>query len=186
MNNFCDRAKGRIIKSCPLNQDLQGTAVALMRELRLEHIEAQLTRQGFVPFPRNKLEVSVQIDETTDKPRARHAVYVNTLTSNPGLAPKILPASRCNIGDLLARSLVVHTRFNSRDEPLCHHAASGTEKVNGDKLGKVPFKPAKVDLDLCTAGILDPPIRQGYLGKAASLLGNLAVFSVPGCLSSCQ
>src|SRR5439155_13129485 len=42
MNDFCDRTKRRIVQCNTIEQHFEGAFVADMRELRLEHIEAQL------------------------------------------------------------------------------------------------------------------------------------------------
>src|SRR5213595_97819 len=130
-----------------------------MRKLRFEHIEAQLTRQRFVSFRGDKLEAGTWINEATDKPRACHAVYINAFTGDPGLALQICPRSRQRLVDLLACSLFMHTRLNSRDEPIRCLASLGAEKVNGYNLGKTAFKLRKFDLDLCSAAILDLTFR---------------------------
>src|SRR5437899_9267226 len=147
-----------------------------MCELCLEHIEAQLIGQWLISFWRNKLEAGARIDETTDKPRARHAINVNSLAGNPSFPLKILSASDCGAHDSFAQSLVTHTCFNSRNESLRCLAARRSEKVDGNKLSKAPFKPGKIDLALCTARLLNLPVRQRHLGKAASLIGDLVIF----------
>src|SRR6202008_435756 len=42
MYDFCYWSKGGIIHCCALDQNFQSAVVALVREFRLEHIEAQL------------------------------------------------------------------------------------------------------------------------------------------------
>src|SRR5437016_1186074 len=153
-----------------------------MCELCLEHIEAQLIGQWLISFWRNKLEAGARIDEATDEPCARHAINVNSLAGNPSFPLKILSARDCGAHDLFAQSLVTHTCFNSRNESLRCLAARRSEKVDGNKLSKAPFKPGKIDLALCTARLLNLPVRQRHLGKAASLLGDLVIFRAAGRL----
>src|SRR5439155_17197454 len=178
VNYFCDRPNGRIIDSCPLNQNFQSAAVTLMCELCLEHIEAQLIGQWLISFWRNKLEAGARIDEATDEPCARHPVDVDAFASNPGLALQILAASCPNIADLLARSLIMHARFSPGDEPHRRLAARRAEKINGDNFGKAPFQASHVDLNLGAATTLDLFIGHGNLGKATSFISNLPIFSL--------
>src|ERR1043166_803350 len=102
MNNFRNSVGGWIINSGPFDQNLQSATVTLMRELRIEHVEAKFVRQHFVSLCRNELEFCIAIDEATDKPPARHAIYVNALAGNPSLALQILAASCRGLHCLLA------------------------------------------------------------------------------------
>src|ERR1700756_3508770 len=107
---------------------------------------------------------------------------MNTFPSDPCLSLQIFAARSRSNGDLLACSLFMHTRLNTRYEPFCCLAARGTKKINSDNFGKTPFKSGKIDLALCTAIIFDLSFRQGNLSKATSLLGKFTVFSTPRCL----
>src|SRR5215470_527652 len=175
VDNLGDWAKTRIIESGPFDQNFQRAAIAFMGVLRLEHIEPQLTGQWLVSLCRNELELCIRINKATDKPRACHAIYMDAFTGNPDLPLQILSARPRNCADLFACSLFMHACFNSRDEPLCRLAAGRTKKIDGDNVGKTPFKPGKVDLNLCTATIFRLTFRQRKLGKATSFLCNLGV-----------
>jgi hypothetical protein len=107
---------------------------------------------------------------------------VNAFANNPGLALKVLSARDRSGHDLLTQSLVTHAPCNSGNETLCCLTARRAEKIDGNNFRKTPLKPGKIDLQLCTAHLLDWPVRQRHLGKAASLLGDLVIFGTAGRL----
>src|SRR4029077_5962864 len=121
----------------------------------------------------------IRIDKATDQPRACHAIYMDAFTGYPGLPLQVLFARPRNCGDLFACSLFMHTCINPRDEPPCRLAAGCAEKIDGDNVGKTPFKPGKVDLNLCTPAILGLTFRQRKLGKATRFFCNLAIIGSP-------
>src|ERR687897_3771298 len=83
---------------------------------------------------------------------------------------------------LLAHFFVTHPGFNSRNEPFRCLPARGAIKVDGDNVGKAPFKPGKIGLYLCTTAVFGLPFRQRDFAKATCLLCNLAIVSSPSIL----
>ena len=65
----------------------------------------------------------------------------------------------------------MNTCLNSRDEPVHYLAASATEKINGDDLGKTPLKLGKIGLDLRRAIVLGLAFRCRNLSEPASFDG---------------
>src|SRR6266545_300227 len=84
VNDLRDGAQRRVLRCDAIEQHLEGALVALMCELGLEHVEAQLTFGGAIALAGNELEARVRVDETADQPCARNAVNVHALPRDPG------------------------------------------------------------------------------------------------------
>ena len=78
-----------------LEQHLEGAAVALVRELGLEHVEADLARLRRVALARHELEARLGVDEAADQPGRGDAVDVDALRASPtsALADRATPSS---------------------------------------------------------------------------------------------
>src|SRR5207237_7595885 len=70
-------------------QHLERAELALVRELAVEHVEAQLAWLVAVLARRHELELRLGIDEAPDEPGASHAVDVDAGTSYPGGVERI-------------------------------------------------------------------------------------------------
>src|SRR5262245_16812492 len=86
MHDLADRREGRLVETASQQQHLERAAVALVRELRLEHIEAQLTPTGFIPFRRHELERGVRIDEAPNQPSRADAIHMDLAPRDPDMA----------------------------------------------------------------------------------------------------
>src|SRR5439155_10583636 len=90
MDDRCDRAKRRVVEAQASEQHLERAEVTFMRELGLEHVEAQLAGLRPIASGRHELESCPGVDETPEQPSARDAVDVNSLARDPG-APTEVP-----------------------------------------------------------------------------------------------
>src|SRR6059036_2987508 len=71
MHDLGDRPERGIREAEPLDENLEGAAVALMRVFRFEHVEAHLTCLRLISLACDELEACVRIDESADEPGAR-------------------------------------------------------------------------------------------------------------------
>ena len=71
-------------RPCPGEQHLEGAAVALVGELGLEHVEAQLAGLGLVALRGDELEARLRVDEAPDQPGRADAVDVHPAPRHPG------------------------------------------------------------------------------------------------------
>src|SRR5690348_14187680 len=71
MDHLRERIDSRLVQGEPFHENLERAEIALVRELRLEHVEAKLTGFGHVTLRRNELERRFRIDEPLHEPRAR-------------------------------------------------------------------------------------------------------------------
>src|SRR5207247_3267616 len=79
----------RIVYREPGEQDLEGAEIALVRELGLEHVEAELAALGTVSLARYEFEPRVRVDNAPDQPGARHPTAVDALPPPPRPAPTV-------------------------------------------------------------------------------------------------
>ena len=70
-------------------QDLEGAEIALVRELGLEHVEAELAVLGTVSLARYEFEPRLRVNDAPDQPGARHPIDVDALPSDPRTTTKI-------------------------------------------------------------------------------------------------
>src|SRR5262245_17068449 len=84
MDDFRDGAQRRVLQRAPLHQHLERAFVALVRELGLEPVEAQLAFVGAVALAGNEFEVRLRVDETPYQPSAGDAIDVYALPRDPG------------------------------------------------------------------------------------------------------
>src|SRR5215510_9259574 len=84
MDDFRDGAQRRVLQRAPLQQHFERAFVALVRELGLEHVEAQLAFVGAIALAGYEFEVRLGIDETPYQPSAGDAIDVYALSRDPG------------------------------------------------------------------------------------------------------
>src|SRR5919204_1760738 len=70
MHDFRDLRECRILEVKSAQQRLESAAIALVRVLRVEHVEPELTRFRLVALWSDELEAPLWINETPDEPRA--------------------------------------------------------------------------------------------------------------------
>src|SRR5919197_2706409 len=80
MNNFRDLRERRILELKSAQQRFEGAAIALVRVLRLEHVEPELTRFRLVSLWRDELEVRLWIDEPANVPSVCNAGHKDSFT----------------------------------------------------------------------------------------------------------
>ena len=124
----CERG---IVAPDAREQHLEGAAVALVRELALEHVEAHLARLRLVAVARHELEARAGIDEAADQPRRRDAIDLHALARHPHATLAVRrradgSASCCRpcISFLFQRGL------EARDQPLGRRARLGAEEID--------------------------------------------------------
>src|SRR6202022_5008434 len=84
VNDLGDRAQGGVLEASALQQHFERALVAFVGELRLEHVEAQLTFMRTVTLARYELEMRFGIDQTAAQPGAGDPICVNALACDPG------------------------------------------------------------------------------------------------------
>src|SRR5262249_48911725 len=74
VDDLCDRPEGGILEAEAPEQHLERAPTPIVRELRLEHVEAQLAPLRAVATRGDEFEPRFVIHEATDEPRARDPV----------------------------------------------------------------------------------------------------------------
>src|SRR5499433_69667 len=88
MDDLRDGAQRRVLQRAPLQQHFERAFVALVGELGLEHVEAQLAFAGAIPLAGYEFEVRFRIDETPYQPSAGDAIDIYALSRDPGPVAK--------------------------------------------------------------------------------------------------
>src|SRR3954462_9410325 len=83
VNDFGDLQQRGIIELKPGKKRLEGAAVALVRVLCLEHVEAELARLGPIAFRRDELQARLRIDESANEPRTGDPVHKDSFARDP-------------------------------------------------------------------------------------------------------
>src|SRR5260370_6290969 len=83
VNDFRDRPQPTGVGRQASDKNLECAAIALVRELGIEHVESDLALFRAIAARRNELEFRVGVDEALDKPRASHPIDMNPLASDP-------------------------------------------------------------------------------------------------------
>src|SRR5205823_3046567 len=79
VDDLRDGTHCRIVYREPGAQDLEGAEIALVRELGLEHVEAELARLGTISLARYEFEPRVRVDDAPNQPGARDPIDVDAL-----------------------------------------------------------------------------------------------------------
>src|SRR5215467_642953 len=103
MDDFRDGAQRRVLQRGALHQHLERAFVALVRELGLEHVEAQLAFVGAIALAGYEFEVRLGIDETPDQPSAGDAIDVYALSRDPSPVAQRPKRARSGIGRRFVR-----------------------------------------------------------------------------------
>ena len=94
VNDLGDRMEPRITQREAGEEHLERAAVALVRKLRVEHVEPELAWPGAVVLANDELEPRVRVDEPADEPAARHPVNVDALPGDPRSAAATVDTRR--------------------------------------------------------------------------------------------
>src|SRR5216684_4044816 len=81
--DFRDRPQRADIWYQVRDKNLERAAIALVRELGIEHVESYLALFGAIAARRHEPEFPVGVDEALDEPCASHPIYMNPLASDP-------------------------------------------------------------------------------------------------------
>src|SRR6266545_607580 len=111
VDDLRDGAERRLIEPEALDQHLERAEVALVGELRLEHVEAQLALLRLVSLRRHELEARLRVDELPDEPSARHPIDLDPGPRDPRSAPVLLRPERC-LRCLLRLHAGLHARLH--------------------------------------------------------------------------
>src|SRR5258706_2968942 len=84
VDDLRDRTQGRVGELEALQEDLERADLALVGELAVEHVEAQLAGLVAILARRDELELRLRVDEAPDQPAARHAIDVDSAPAHPG------------------------------------------------------------------------------------------------------
>src|SRR5439155_2937346 len=93
VDDLGDGTHCRIVYRDPGAQDLEGAEIALVRELGLEHVEAELARLGTISLASDEFEPRVRVDDAPNQPGARDPIDVDALPSDPPTTTKLLHPS---------------------------------------------------------------------------------------------
>src|SRR5258708_18698789 len=128
VHDLGDGAQRRIGELEVREQDLERTELALVRELAVEHVEAQLARLVAIVARRDELELRLRIDEAPDEPRARHPIAVDAGACHPDRSARLLGGPReSGFGFFLA---LAELFFHVLHEPLYARAAPRLAEVD--------------------------------------------------------
>jgi hypothetical protein len=142
VDDLCDRAKRRIGQARMVDQDLEGAAVALVRELALEHVEAQLARSGRITLARHELETRAAVDEAPYQPGRGDAVDLHALARHPGAVRESCPGGYARLAVGHGGILLFERGLEARDEALDRLASLGAEEIDGNDRIELLAQPA--------------------------------------------
>jgi len=86
MDQLGDGRECGVAQAEALQHYLEAAAVALVGELGLEHVEAQLSRHRRVGLAGDEFELGLGVDEPPDQPGAGDAIDVDALARDPAPA----------------------------------------------------------------------------------------------------
>src|SRR6266540_6428257 len=112
------------------------SSLAFVRELRLEHVEAQLALLGLVALRRHELEARLRVDELADEPGARHPVHLDPGARDPRASTVLRDIQR-----RLRRLTSLdgpHPYLHSGQQALDDLAPGCSEEVDRRELGRAP------------------------------------------------
>src|SRR5215467_10911929 len=138
VNDLGDGAQRRILGRDAIEQHLEGALVALMCELGLEHVEAQLAFDRAIALAGNELEARIRVDETTDQPRAPDTVNVYTLPRHPCSIAQRRKRAGLRIDVLVPHPghILAQPNLQFRERAFGAFAANRTKEVDLDNLGE--------------------------------------------------
>src|SRR6185312_8866852 len=86
VNDLCDGRERGVVQPRAFQEHFEGALVAFMRDLALEHVEADLGRFRPVVLFRDELELGRRIDEAPDHPGTGDPVDMDVAPRDPNLA----------------------------------------------------------------------------------------------------
>src|SRR6266508_3307186 len=89
VHDLGDRAQRAIAPADMIEKHLERAAVPLVRELGLEHVEADLIARRRVFLRAHEAERGAGVDEAADQPGAGDAIDVNAGARDPDFVPKL-------------------------------------------------------------------------------------------------
>src|SRR5262249_37346395 len=152
--------------------------IALVRELRLEHIEAELAAERLVAFGGDKFKARVRIDEASDEPGTRHAIDVNPPPRDPRFVREIRGPVRPRFPARGDRLFAANAACEPADDAFGRVAPRRAEKVDADDFREPASQLLDFALDLgAQIGVEYAAARQ-QSGELAPLSRELRVLGV--------
>ena len=137
VDDLGDRLERRIARPARAEQHLEGAAVALVRELGLEHVEAELAGLRHVALGRHELEPGLRVDEPADQPGRGDAVDVHALRASPRSGRDFSSSAGTGfLGWFSVAAASASAALEPGEQPLDGLAAVGAEEVDRDDLGE--------------------------------------------------
>src|SRR3954465_658433 len=182
VHDLADGAQRRVAEAGAAQQDLERAAVALVRELGFEHVEAQLTCIRHIAFGRHEPEPGLRVDEAADQPRRGDPVDMDALAGDPGAPAKIGQGHRSPLlllGDLrLCDSFFAQPLLHACEQTIDCIAPVRPEEVDGDDVIPAGLEALKLRL------ALDAPLSDRKWverdGKHPRFFGEFFVVRVAG------
>src|SRR5215472_11765024 len=125
VDQFANGVKSWVVQASVFEQNLECTKIALVRELTLEHVEAELDRRGRISIRIDKPELRSGVYEAPDQPRARHAIHLDAAARYPS---PVFQFGERRLDGRLAGSSAQGT-FDIRNHCLQLHSTWRTEKI---------------------------------------------------------
>src|SRR2546426_7875974 len=148
VDDLCDRTQGGVVYPEPGEQDLEGAEVALVRELGLEHVEAELASLGTVSLTRHELEPRIRVDDAPDEPGARDPIDVDALPSDPGATTKIFDPLPVHGDGVSSVSSTTHPHLQTGEQALGCLPTRRAEEVDAEHVGESSVQPGDICVDL--------------------------------------
>src|SRR5262245_17706516 len=177
MHDLANRVKRAIGERESAEEHFEGAAITFVRELSLEHVEAELTLSRPILRARNEFELCIAIDESTDQPRACDSIDENPAARYPSPAAVTRRVDFCG-----SRARPYFGRLDSlRDGSnhfLRHSSAGRTEEIDCDNRGE--SLPESREVILGARGALTSRVAISATQTAPELTRGVGEFGVVG------
>src|SRR5262249_5968807 len=172
--------QGRVVQPKAADQHFEAAPVALVGELGLEHVEAQLAWLGHVAARRHEFEPRAGIYESPDEPGAGDPVDMHAAARHPDAAPEILDLEpRCwSCAHQLRRLILLESRLDPGDESVHVLSAFRAEEIQPNDLGPALLQSRQFDARLSPAGWRYCPAQAA--AERVNFLGESGIVGVPG------
>src|SRR6266545_847832 len=153
VDDLGDLAQRWIRQPEPLDEHFERAELAFVRELRLEHVEAELALLGPVVLRRHELEARLPVDELQDEPGARHPVHLDPGARDPRASTVLRDVQRRL--RLLGSLDGPHACLHSGQEALDDLAPGCSKEVDCRELGRALPQPRELSRKLGAAVLRD-------------------------------
>src|SRR4051794_1697893 len=178
VHDLGDRPERGLAKARALEQHLEGAAVALVRELGLEHVEPELAGHRHIPLRGHELEAGLGVDEAPDEPGRRDTVDVHARTRHPGPSLELAeaPLGCRRLGQDRRRLFLAQPTLEFEEQTLGCLSAVGAEEVDRGDLGEPRLETRELRLRL--RALFGRCIVADRRGEGAHLLGERVVVGI--------